>query len=401
MAGEAFKGIKVLDVAEGVAGSYCAKLLADFGSEVVKVEETDKGGKLRNAPPFSGGEPHPEKSGTFFYLNTNKKGITLNLETETGAKILKRLAGDADIIVESFAPGYMRERGVSYDVLKETNNKIIMTSITWFGQSGLYKDYKATNFTAYGLGGAMYMGRPTRYPKTRPVTLAGYQAEYLTGLLSFIATVAALTSRVESGKGAWIDMSVMECVASTLTGILGEYSYMGMSRTTTPWAVHGYPTQENDRCKDGWVNLTPGLGGAPNIALLIDEPEMQDAPIFARPGVRMAEPEKFDAIVQPWLKEHDKWEIMREAQQLRLAFTPVLEPLELMEDEQLKAREYFVKVKHPVMGEVAYCGAPAKLSETPCRAGRAPLLGEDNENVFGLLGITKEELQKLHERGIT
>lgn len=400
MAEQAFSDLTVLDCTQGVGGPYCTKLLADYGAEVVKAEMSGEGDFSRRHGPFLRDEPHPEKGGVFFYLNTNKKSITLNLRSAAGAKIFKELAKEADILVESFPPGTMDEFGLSYEILSEINPRLIMTSISYFGQTGPYRHYKATNLTAYGLGGAMYTMRPSREPIDRPVVEGGFQAEYITGILSFIATVAALFQRADTNRGTWIDMSTMECVATTLMGHTAEYPYMGLIRRTNPFAIHGYPIGYSVPCKDGWISLTPGIGGAPNIAFLIEKPELQDDPLFAKPRARMAEPEKFDALILPWLKERNKWEITKEAQELRLAFTPVLSPAELFEDEQIKAREFFAEADHPAMGKVVYPGAPAKLSETPWQAGRPPLLGEHNKEVYERLGYAKEELIKLREEGV-
>jgi len=351
-------------------------------------------------PPFLGDEPDPEKSGAFFYLNTNKKSITLNLKSEKGVRKFKDLVKEADALTENFMPGTMAELGLSYETLSEINPRLIMTSISYFGQTGPYRHYKATNLTVYGLGGPMYTQRPSTRPMDRPEVEGGLQAEYITGVLSYIATVAALLNKAGANRGTRIDMSAMESVASSLMGHVAEYPYLGLSRRTNPFAIHGYPIGYSVRCKDGWISLTPGIGGAPNMAFLIGKPELKDDPLFAKPRARMADPEKFDALILPWLKEHDKWEITKEAQQLRLAFTPVLSPREVVEDEQIKAREFFEQADHPVMGEVTYPGAPAKLSETPWQAGRAPLLGEHNEEIYGRLGYAKEELIKLHEEGV-
>jgi crotonobetainyl-CoA:carnitine CoA-transferase CaiB-like acyl-CoA transferase len=396
---KAFSDLRVLDCTEGVAGPYCTKWLADFGAEVIKVEKPGEGDCARRMGPFLRDEPGLEKSGTFFYLNTNKKSITLDLRSETGVKIFKKLVREADVLTEDFAPGILSELGLSYEVLKELNPRLIVTSISDFGQTGPYRRYKATNLTLSGLGGTMYTSRPTNEPMNRPVVEGGLQAEYITGLLSFMATVAALISRTRSNKGIRIDISGIESVASTLTMHFGEYSYLGVSKRTNLVAIHGYPNDYYP-CKDGWMNITPGIGGAPNIPLLMGIPDLQDDPLFAKASARMAEPEKFDALVLPWLKEQDKWETAKQAQEIRLGFTPVLTPGDLLEDEQLKAREFFAKANHPVMGDVAYAGAPAKLSQTRWRPGRAPLLGEHNEEVYRALGFSREDLVRLREEGL-
>ena len=397
---QAFSGLRVLDCSEGIAGPYCAKLLADFGAEVIKVERPGTGDQARAMGPFQGDEPDQEKSGAFFYLNTNKLSITLNLENETGIGIFKELVKDFDVVVESMAPGRLAELGISYEVLKGINAGMVVTSVTAFGQTGPYRDYKAANLTVYGLGGAMYAMRPATKPLERPVVEGGFQAYYSTGLLSFTATVAALIRRAGTGEGTWVDMGAMECVASTLMGHVAEYPYLGLSRRTNPFAIHGYPIGYSVPCQDGWISLAPGIGGVPNIADLIGKPELRDDVLFSKPRARMAEPEKFDGMIIPWMAEHGKWEITKEAQNMRLAFTPVLSPGEVMKDEQTQAREFFSSAKHPVMGNVTYPGAPFKLSETPWEAGSAPLLGANNEEIYGRLGYTKEDLSRWREKGV-
>ena len=400
MTKQAFEKIVVLDCTEGVAGGYCTKLLADFGAAVIKIEKPGVGDSSRHMGPFLNDDPDKEKSGTFFYLNTNKKSITLNLETKTGRNIFLRLVEKADVVVESFEPGKMAVLGLDYESLTKVKPQIILTSITGFGQTGPYRDYKTTNLVTFGLSGAQYTSRPATHTSSRPVVEGGRQAEFTTGLLSFSATVAALINTIDTGKGTWIDMSAQECLASTLGANISEYPYLGLSRKTNPFAIHGYPIGYSVPCKDGWISLTPGLGGAPNIPLLIEQPELLEDPFFTKPAQRMAEPEKFDALLTPWLKEHTKWEITKQAQELKLAFTPVLTPGELEEDEQLKAKGFFMKTQHPVMGEVTYPGDPMKLSETPARVGKAPLLGEDNVTIYNGLGYSKADLVTLTEQKI-
>ena len=400
MSEQAFKKVVILDCTEGIAGGYCTRLLADFGATVIKIEKPGMGDTTRRMGPFLNDEPDKEKSGTFFYLNTNKKSITLNLETETGKNIFFKLLEKADVVVENFIPGKMAALGLSYESLAKKKPQIILTSISNFGQTGPYRDYKATNLVTFALSGAMYTSRPATHTSSRPVVEGGQQAEFTTGLLSFSATVAALINALDTGKGTWIDMSAQECLASTLGANISEYPYLGLSRKTNPFAIHGYPIGYSVPCKDGWISLTPGLGGAPNIPLLIEQPELLEDPLFTKPAQRMAETEKFDALLTPWLKEHTKWEITKQAQELKLAFTPVLTPGELEDDEQLKAKGFFMKTQHPVMGEVTYPGDPMKLSETPARIGKAPLLGEDNVTIYHGLGYSKADLVTLTEQKI-
>ncbi len=396
----AFSNLKVLDLTEGVAGPYCTKLLADFGAEVVKIEKPKEGDITRKWGPFLDDENNLEKSGTFFYLNTNKKSITLNLATKIGPEIFEKLIKSSDILVESWAPGELAKSGLSPETLTNIKPDLIITSISAFGQSGPYRDFAADNLTEFALGGPMYTMRPEVNPRQRPVIEGGFQSEYSTGVLSYIATVAALMGKADNTNRKSVDIGAMECVTSTLMGHVSEYSYIGLSRRTCPFAIHGYPIGYSVPCRDGWISLTPGIGGAPNIPLLIGRPELQTDPLFTEPRTRMANPEKFNALIVPWLMEHDKWQIAAEAQQLRLAFTPVLSCGELLEDRQLAARGFFNQTHHPIMGEVIYPGPPAQLSETSPRTGRAPLLGEHNQEIYGRVGYAPVKLAELQKNGV-
>lgn len=400
MSERVFSGVKILDLTQGIAGPYCTKLFASFGAEVIKVERPNKGDITREIGPFPNDEYDLEKSGTFFYLNTNKKSITLNVKSKEGIEILKRILKTTDVFVESYAPGTLQRLGLSKKNLRKINPRMIVTSISAFGKTGPYRNYRANNLTLSALGGAMYPMRPATKPKARPSVLGGSQAEFSTGLLSYIATVAALIGRASNPGIVSMDVGMMECVASTLMGHVAEYSYLGFSRRTNPFAIHGYPIGYSVPCKDGWISLTPGIGGAPNIPFLINKPELQNNDFFTDPRTRMADPDRFDALIIPWLMSRNKWDIAAEAQELRLAFTPVLSAGELLEDQQLKARKFFDTTRHPRLGKIISPGSPAKLSGTPWLPGRAPLLGEHNREVYRKLGCTQKEINKLQRAGI-
>jgi crotonobetainyl-CoA:carnitine CoA-transferase CaiB-like acyl-CoA transferase len=400
MSTSVFSNLRVLDLTEGIAGPYCTKLLAAFGADVIKVEKPDEGDISRKIGPFPNDKYDPEKSGTFFYLNAGKKSVTLNLNHKRGIEICKKILKEADILVESFAPRKLDKLGLSAKTLREINSRLIVTSISAFGKTGPYRAFKTNNLTSFSLGGAMYVNRPGVNPKVRPVIEGGFQAEYSTGVLSYIATIAALMGRISTGHGTSIDISAMESVTSTLMGHITEYSYIGFSRRTSPFAIHGYPIGYSAPCKDGWISLTPGIGGAPNIPFLIERPDLQNDPLFTETRTRMAETQKFDDLINPWLMSHNKWDIATEGQALRLAFTPVLSPGELLADEQLIAREFFHKIEHPLLGEIMCPGSPAKFSDVSWQESRAPLLGEHNREIYSQYGYKEKELQKLRNAGI-
>ncbi|MDY6844318.1 MAG: CoA transferase, partial [Thermodesulfobacteriota bacterium] len=155
MTEQALSDVKVLDLAWHIAGPYCTKLLADYGADVIKVERPGEGDLSRKMGPFFKDDPHPEKSGLFLFLNTNKKSITLNLKSEWGKKVIKELVKEVDIVVESFRPGVMARLGFDYETLEEINPKLVMTSLSSFGQTGPYRNFAASDLVIYGMGGSM------------------------------------------------------------------------------------------------------------------------------------------------------------------------------------------------------------------------------------------------------
>ena len=174
----ALEDVKVLDLTHHVAGPYCTKLLADYGADVIKVERPGLGDSARSMGPFPGDAPHRERSGIFLHLNTNKRGITLDLKSRAGAKVVKELAREVDILVESFRPGTMERYGLGYETLRVVNPGLVMTSISNFGQTGPYRDYRSAEIMVYGMGGEMYStGLDEREPVKLGVNVHLYQGE--------------------------------------------------------------------------------------------------------------------------------------------------------------------------------------------------------------------------------
>ena len=204
---QALSDVKVLDLTWHIAGPYCTKLLADYGAEVIKVEKPEEGDPTRRMAPFFKDDPHPEKSGLFLHLNTNKKGITLDLKSATGKKIIKELVSKVDILVESFSPRVMPSLGLDYQTLEQINPKLVMVSISNFGQSGPYRDFKASEIVEYAMGGEMYS---TGIADREPLKLGGNVTQYQAGTVAAVATVGALYAAEFQGTGQHVDVSIME-----------------------------------------------------------------------------------------------------------------------------------------------------------------------------------------------
>ena len=395
---QALDGISVLDLGEYVSGPYCAKMLAAFGAEVIKVEKPGKGDVARRMGPFPGDEPHPERSGAFLYLNTGKKSITLNLESATGLQIFKELVGTTDVLVENFQPGVMASLGLDYTTLESINPRLVMTSITGFGQSGPYRDYKMSSIVGYAMSGHQYInGEPDREPLQGP----GPQPEYQGGLHGFFGTMAALYSREDTGQGQQVDVSIMECLTGFHQFTIIRYTYGGEIKSRTgnryesSYPITIYP------CKDGHVALSASSPQQQELLYaLVGMPELGEDPRFISPLDRIANAEAYDALVMPWFQERTKEEIFHTCSQWRVPCAPVTHPGELLSDPHFREREFFVEVDHPEAGKLPYPGAPFRMSETPWQTDRAPLLGEHNEEIYcQRLGYSREDLVKLRERG--
>ena len=399
MSNQALSGIKVLDVGHYIAGPYCTKLLADFGAEVIKVERPDGGDPSRKLGPFPNDKPCDEASAYFLYLNNNKKSITLNLKTDTGVKIFKELVKKTDILVESFSPKVMPKLGLSYSKLKKINRGLIMTSISNFGQTGPYKDYKASDLVVQSLGGWVWArGEPAR----EPVRAGGRLrlSEFVGGMYAATASMTAYHSRIANGTGQHVDVSLMEAATSMMpypaaqSKFPNNAPYPHMRLIFTPGV---------EQCKDGYVGVNTLTGPQwEGICQMMGMDDWAENPDFRTLVGRLFRRQEVLDRMAPWLIEHTKDEVFNDGQAWRIPVAPVSTTKDIVNSPQHQAREYLVEVKHPVAGKITQPGPIVKMSETPWKMkSPAPLLGEHNEKVYSeLLGYNKEDLVRLRQSGI-
>lgn len=390
-------GINVIDLTHYVAGPYCTKLAAGWGAEVVKIEKPSGGDPTRRIGPFYHDEIHLEKSLLFLYLNANKKSVTLNLKTKTGKQIFKEMIKGADILVENFNPRVMPGLGLDYETLEHINPKLIMTSISNYGVSGPYRDLKGWDICMYALGGMMYItGSPHLEPLQRPAFLA----QYIGGLYGFLAALTALYCREETNIGQFVDVAIIEGIASMLesTALYWPYKEEVFRRFERRWDMYPYGVYP---CKNGFVGIMVFQNRLwPKVAEIMESPELLD-PRFSTPQGRVKYADEVDTLMMPWLLEHTREEIYKKGQAAGLPFGYVCTPEDLLNSAQLLARDYFVDIKHPLTGKTRYPGAPYKLSDAEWHAQRAPLLGEHNEEVYcGHLGYSKQDLVRLRDTGV-
>jgi CoA:oxalate CoA-transferase len=397
----ALGGVKILELCRMVAGPYCAKLMADMGAEVIKIEPPSYGDAVRRSPPFYKDKPDPEGSGLYLYLNTNKLGVTLDVTTKTGQDIFLELAKDADIIIEDNAPGWMAQHRIGYEDLKAIKADIIVTSITPFGQTGPYRDYKAYPLNSFQSSGEGYltpggpenMGRP-------PLRLGTFVGEYDSGLNAANAALGALFVKRRSGRGQHVDISKQESIMALNRLDMARFANHGEVMTR---ARLGAPYGGILPCKDGYtVFITWEPEQWDKLVHFMGDPEWTKDEQFRDYADRHKYGEVINALLTEWTMQHTKDELYHMGQKAGIAFGMVFTPEDLAESEHLKAREYFVEVDHPRTGTVKYPGVPYKFSETPCRIERhAPTLGQHNVEIFiERLGHTKDEMRKWGAAGI-
>ncbi len=395
MPDRALSGLLALDLSQNISGPYCTKLLADYGAEVIKIEKPGLGDSSRRAGPFPGDQPHPEKSGLFLFLNANKKSITLNLEVEDGLALFKRLAEGSDIVVENLPPGTMVGLGLDYEALAELNPALIMTSISYFGQWGPYRDFQGSDIIAQAMGGLMGLtGEAEREPLKLPLS----QAEFQAGLNAAVATLCALYFRDETGRGQQVDVSVQEAVASILEASVATYSYSGFVRGRMGARHQLQCPSKVMRTEDGFIHVQAGANWD-HFATFLDIPQLMEPRLASI--LRYHYADEIEGLIQSRLERREATEIFPAAQEWRIPFALVLGIDELMADPQYEARSFFQEIGHPLAGRLTYPGAPFKMSQTPHQTGRAPLLGEHNEQIYGQrLGLSAKELVKLKENGV-
>ncbi len=400
------EGVKVLEWAQFVAGPYCSKLLADLGAEVIKVEEPGLGDEARRRGPFPKDVPHPERSALFLYLNTNKKGITLSLEQESGREILRRLIAEVDVLVEDNPPRLVEELGLGYDNLKAINPRLVMTSITPFGQTGPYRDYKCYYLnTCHGSGFGYLNPSDPHNPsilEREPIMTGGFLAEYYSGLTAGIATMAAVYGAGATGGGQHIDVSKQEAVFQAAKVNVAQYFVDGEVPNRVPTTISASSWGGIMPCKDGYVYMMGAERHQVEAVFdLLGKPEWTKDERYS--------PEQFylhgleiRPWVQAWVKDRGKEEIWHGGQKRRGPISAIYTVGEIAESEHFKAREFLVEMDHPEAGRLRYPSRPYCFSATPVRLEHpAPLLGEHNEEIYcGHLGYSHEDLVLLKRTGI-
>jgi len=398
----ALTGLKVLEYAQFVSGPCCTKLLADLGAEVIKIEPPLTGDSARRREPFLDDIPHSERSGFFLFLNTSKLGITLDPDTATGREILLRLVASCDILVEDNPPQSMKDRGLDYESLCKINPRLIMTSITPFGQYGPYRDYKAYQLNSYhGSGVARVLSSILPQETPIPTKGPGFLGDLDAGLSAATATMAALYVRLFTGEGQHIDISKQEALMALERVEIGMYGNEGEAKFSTVFMQQMVGGLQ--RCKDGYVLIT--LGGDHHwegLLHLLGDPAWAREEKFQGELGKYKYAQEINEHISEWIKDHTKEELYHRCQSLNCPIGMVTTVADLVASKQLEARGFFGEVEHAVMGKVSCPTSPYRFSETPHQFHRpAPMLGEHNEEIFvNRLGYSREDLVRMRGAGV-
>jgi crotonobetainyl-CoA:carnitine CoA-transferase CaiB-like acyl-CoA transferase len=395
-------GIVVLDLTQGVAGPYATKYYSDYGAEVIKIERPGLGDPARRLGPFVGDVPHRETSGMFLHLNTGKRSVTLDLKTESGRRILRRLAAQADIVFESFRPGTLARLGLDSDALYEANLRATLVQLSNFGQTGPYRDFDADDMLAFAMGGVF---RVQGDPEREPVKLGLFTPLFIVGVVAAAFSLGAFLGSRRDGVGERVDISMMEMLAASMdrgAPNLVAYQYTGSLSTTREKAaqLNALPNGIYP-CKDGYVHINAQVAWWPRLCRTIGRPDLIDDPRYADHMNDFDAIPEFEALVYPWLLERTKQEIMETAQAEGLPISALNSMEDVFRDPHLRAREFFRAIEHPVAGVLEHAGPPFRMFGTPATIRRAPLLGEHTSQVLReRLGYTPEQVALLRQANV-
>jgi crotonobetainyl-CoA:carnitine CoA-transferase CaiB-like acyl-CoA transferase len=404
-------GLRVLELADE-KGQFCGKLLGDLGADVVKIEPPG-GEPCRHVGPFLDDIPHPERSLSFWYYNTSKRGITLNLETADGSRLFRRLAATADVVLETFRPGFLTSLGFGYESLREQNPGLVMCALTPFGQTGPWRDFLSSDLLHMAAGGEMASCGydEADVPNAPPIAPGGGNAWHMGCHFAYIAIMATLVHRTVTGQGQYIDASIHEACALTTEAAIANYIYRGetLRRQTGRHHAAAPGPRTQFRAKDGTFVTALISGGlnprnVRNLADLMDsfgmagdlkDPKYQDPAAITANASHI-----IDGLLAAFIASLPAEEVYHAAQERGFTWGAVRAPEALLDDPHLHDRGFWKQVEHPELGRCfVYPGEAAIYKDSPWRiARRPPLIGEHNREIFcAELGLSRGELSVLAE----
>ncbi|MGE0418397.1 MAG: formyl-CoA transferase [Acetobacteraceae bacterium] len=395
---QALKGIRVIDMTHNQAGPACAQILGFLGADVIKLEEP-KGGDVARTNM----RDKPDSDSLFFLiLNANKRSLTLNLKTEEGKDLFRKVVAESDVLLENFGPGALDRLGLGYDALSKLNPRLIYATIKGFGTYGPYADFKSFEPIAQAMGGAMSV---TGYPDSPPTFNFPAIGDSGTGMHMAIGILAALQQRHGTGKGQHVEVSMQDAVVNLIRVSLRDHQRLGrpmgrsgnqLGRTVPGTTYPCAPGGPNDYVyifaqPQMWKPLIGAMG----------KPELADDPLFATPDARWENRDAFAQIMSAWTMQRTKFEVMKILGDAGVPCGACQDTGEVLDDPHLKARDMIVDVDFPTRGSYKTVGCPIKLSDSPAEISRPPMLGEHTAELLReLCGMDETQVARMKEKGI-
>jgi crotonobetainyl-CoA:carnitine CoA-transferase CaiB-like acyl-CoA transferase len=390
----ALSDITVIDLGQVIAMPFCTMLLADLGARVIKVESPERGRERVSLGVRRRRDGVEERVPAAQYRDRNKLGVTLDLKTPAGLELFRELVQRADVVTENWSVGTMERLGLGYEALRRLNPRLVYASITAFGQTGPYAPQRGYDMLAQAISGYMSI---TGYPDGPPTRSGQSISDYYAGMLCAFSIVSALHYRERTGRGQHIDLALLDSLLVALDNLGERYTRAG-NVSFAGSATGVYATT------DGHVAIAAAASNAvwARFCEVIGREELTRAPEFATAAARRDRRDEIAAIIQQWTGARAKAEVVRALTAVGVPAAPVNNVAEMVADPQVRAREMFVEIDHPVYGPLTTTGTPLKLSETPGRVRwLAPMPGEHNEEVFaGVLGHSPEELERWRAEGV-
>ena len=398
---QALSDVTVLDLGQVIAMPFCTMLLADLGARVIKVESRERGRERISLGIKRVRDGQEERVPAAQYRDRNKLGVTLDLKTPAGLELFRELVQHADVVTENWSVGTMERLGLGYEAMRRLNPRLVYASITAFGQTGPYAPQRGYDMLAQAISGYMSI---TGYPDGPPTRSGQSISDYYAGMLCAFSIVSALHYRERTGRGQHIDLALLDSLLVALDNLGERYTVGGEVLTRAGNVSFAGSATGVYATTDGHVAIAAAASNAvwARFCEVIGREELTRTPEFATAAARRDRRDEIAAIIQQWTGARAKAEVVRALTAVGVPAAPVNNVAEMVADPQVRAREMFVEIDHPVYGPLTTTGTPLKLSETPGRVRwLAPMPGEHNEEVFaGVLGHSPEELERWRAEGV-
>jgi formyl-CoA transferase len=389
--------VRVVEMGQLLAGPFCGQLLADFGAEVIKLEDPARGDPMRQ---WGREKPHG-LSLWWPVIARNKKSVTLNLRDPQGQALARRLLEEADVLVENFRPGTLERWGLGYDALAERNPGLVLVRVTGFGQDGPYAPRAGYGSIGEAMGGLRYVtGDPSTPPSRSGISIG----DSLAGTFAALGTLLALHARGRSGRGQVVDSAIYEAVLAMMESLVTEYQVAGYTRERTGAILPNVAPSNVYPSADGQLVLVAANQDTVfrRLAGVMGRPELADDPRYASHSARGEHQEALDGLIAGWTATQEADPLLRVLEEAGVPAGRIYRAADMLADPHYLARQAIVRLADPELGEIAMQNVAPRLSATPGRvAWPGPALGQHNQEVYqGLLGLPDGEVERLADQGV-